>query len=383
MKLIGNYSDDIKDLIQGDDSYNIPADIRLEDFTSRYASIIKLSVFQNGLFQEEFDLEKNVDFYYKSEQIYLRPNELLDREEFTEGNYTLQFDFIKRYQGEDSEPIYISEISPSRKEIRLKSKDIETSPRINDVLIANYLNQTNTDNPLPNQYKFNTFVEVSGGLLIPINNYAFDKVTDGEDGVSIILKLNTPLPSGISTLNSSFKLARKWYESQTEDIYFVDKEQLATGNLRGLAVDTGYLTEATSVEDDVLNYNELSSGSLDILSDLNQKKKDINLNINFSKFENHVFFGSAQRKLENFKDKVVKLEGLYNQLSASLQISSSDDEVQFRQRIFDDIREEKKTFTVYERFMYNDNQSTTINSAPGLGFNLAGNNFKNNFSRIS
>ena len=195
MKLIGNYSDDIKDLIQGDDSYNIPADIRLEDFTSRYASIIKLSVFQNGLFQEEFDLEKNVDFYYKSEQIYLRPNELLDREEFTEGNYTLQFDFIKRYQGEDSEPIYISEISPSRKEIRLKSKDIETSPRINDVLIANYLNQTNTDNPLPNQYKFNTFVEVSGGLLIPINNYAFDKVTDGEDGVSTVSYTHLTLPT--------------------------------------------------------------------------------------------------------------------------------------------------------------------------------------------
>ena len=59
-------------------------DIRLDDFTAGYASVIKLSVFQNGLFQEEFDLEKNVDFYYKSEQIYLRPNELLDKEEFTE-----------------------------------------------------------------------------------------------------------------------------------------------------------------------------------------------------------------------------------------------------------------------------------------------------------
>ena len=153
-----------------------------------YAAIV-------SIYMNEGDLEKNVDFYYKSEQIYLRPNELLDREEFTEGNYTLQFDFIKRYQGEDSEPIYISEISPSRKEIRLKSKDIETSPRINDVLIANYLNQTNTDNPLPNQYKFNTFVEVSGGLLIPINNYAFDKVTDGEDGVSTVSYTHLTLPT--------------------------------------------------------------------------------------------------------------------------------------------------------------------------------------------
>ena len=199
MKLIGNYSDDVKDLIQGDDSYNIPADIRLDDHIAGYASVIKLSVFQNGLFQEEFDLEKNVDFYYKSEQIYLRPNELLDKEEFTEGNYTLQFDFVKRYQGENSEPLYISEISPTRKEIRLKSKDVETSPKVNQNQIANYLNETNVDNPLPDDYKFNTFVELDGGLLIPINNYAFDKVTDGEGGTSIVLKLNTPLPSNIST----------------------------------------------------------------------------------------------------------------------------------------------------------------------------------------
>ena len=154
MKLIGNYSDDIKDLIQGDDSYNIPADIRLDDFTSRYTSIIKLSVFQNGLFQEEFDLEKNVDFYYKSEQIYLRPNELLDREEFREGNYTLQFDFIKRYQGDDSEPIYISEISPSRKEIRLEIPNVS----IDDTLkgdIIDFMNE-NVGGGIEDTYQFNS-----------------------------------------------------------------------------------------------------------------------------------------------------------------------------------------------------------------------------------
>ena len=65
------------------------------------------------------------------------------------------------------------------------------------------MNQTNTGNPLPNQYKFNTFVEVSGGLLIPINNYAFDSITDGEDGKSVILKLNDPLPSGIQVFTKS------------------------------------------------------------------------------------------------------------------------------------------------------------------------------------
>ena len=186
----------------------------------------------------------------------------------------------------------------------------------------------------------------------------------------------------MQTLDKSLNIVTKFLETQTEDIYFVDKEQLATGNLRGLPVDTGYLTETTAIEDEVLNYNELSEGSLDIISDLNQKKKDINLNIDFSKFDNHVFFGSAQRKLENFKDKAVKLEGLYNKLSSSLAITSSLNEITNRQDLFNQIRKEKETFTAYERFMYNDNQSTTINSAPGLGANLAGNNFRNGYVNI-
>jgi len=102
MKLIGNYSEDIKDLIQGVESYSIPADKPLTldvlgntIFNPIYT--IKLSVFQNGSFQEEYVLELNKDFYVKNGEIYLRPNELLDSEGYFEGNYTLRFDFIKIY----------------------------------------------------------------------------------------------------------------------------------------------------------------------------------------------------------------------------------------------------------------------------------------------
>ena len=31
MKLIGNYSDDVRDLIQGDSTYNIPVDIKTDE----------------------------------------------------------------------------------------------------------------------------------------------------------------------------------------------------------------------------------------------------------------------------------------------------------------------------------------------------------------
>ena len=97
----------------------------------------------------------------------------------------------------------------------------------------------------------------------------------------------------------------------------------------------------------------------------------------FQNFQTTYFFGSAVSKLENFKDKVVKLEGLYTQLSASLSISSSMDEVEHRKNLFKQIRTEKENFTSYEKFMYEDNQRRSPNSAPGLQTNLAGGNYKN------
>ncbi len=376
MKLIGNYREEIIELIQGSEQYIIPDDI-INNVETEDKSVIKLVVSQNSLFLNEYDLVQNVDYYYKNGEIYLRPNELLDRENFLKGDYNLRFDFIKRYT---EQILYISEISTSRKEIRLRYNPVSDTgiPKVNTQQLTNFLNETDKSFTVDSSdYKFTSNIELPNGLMIPINSYALDRVSHGNDGLSVILKLERPIPSDINVNTSLFSISRKWYETQNQDIYFVDDDSPAFGTLRPLQVDTGYLTETTAVDDVVTNYNELSTGSLNIISDLNQKKKDINLNIDFSEFSNHVFFGSAKTKLENFKDKVVKLEGLYNKISTSLTISSSDYEIFNRQNLFGQIRKEKEKFTVYERFMYNDNQSTTPFSAPGLGTNLAGNNFKN------
>ena len=41
-------------------------------------------------------------------------------------------------------------------------------------------------------------------------------------------------------------------------------------------------------------------------------------NTDFKLFENHTFFGSAKRKLVNFKNKVETIQGYYSNISASL-----------------------------------------------------------------
>ena len=101
-----------------------------------------------------------------------------------------------------------------------------------------------------------------------------------------------------------------------------------------------------------------------------------NLNTNFNEFENHTFFGSAKKKLQNFKTKVETIQGHYTEISKSLVVSSSiqgDSEyiIQKRKTLFKKINTEIQKFTPYERFLYYDGQSESTASAPGLGKNYA------------
>ena len=75
--------------------------------------VIKLSVFSDvGSFQDFKDLEQGKDFYVNDDELFLKPNEYLDEAGFSEGNYNLQYDFLKRL---DTNAFNISEISPVEK----------------------------------------------------------------------------------------------------------------------------------------------------------------------------------------------------------------------------------------------------------------------------
>ncbi len=88
------------------------------DSTNLIDGIIKLSVFSDiGSYLDGEDLQQNIDFYVKDNEFFIKLNEYLDRNGFAEGNYNLQYDFLKRL---NTSGFHISEISPSRKVIRLK-----------------------------------------------------------------------------------------------------------------------------------------------------------------------------------------------------------------------------------------------------------------------
>ena len=98
MKIVNNYTDKISDLISGNDQYEIPIGLTASNYnpgTFERPEIVLNVLTTGGTFQSSFTLENNTDFYVKNDQIYLKPNEVLDREGFFAGDYNLRYDFIQ------------------------------------------------------------------------------------------------------------------------------------------------------------------------------------------------------------------------------------------------------------------------------------------------
>ena len=134
MEILKNFNDDTFELIADNETYTLPESLGAND-------VIKLTVSSDGgSYQADYLLEQNKDFYIKNEQIFLKPNEVLDRNNFSEGNYSLQFDFLKRYDNQD---LYVAEVSPSRKEIRLRYQNVNDNelPKVNENVLTSFLNE--------------------------------------------------------------------------------------------------------------------------------------------------------------------------------------------------------------------------------------------------
>jgi hypothetical protein len=366
MEILQPYNNDTLQLISDNSDYTFTA-VDLQD------GVIKISVFgDDGFFDSSGDLQENIDFYVKDDELFLKPNEYLDRNNFIEDNYNVQFDFLKRFP--QANLFHISQVSPSRKEVRITAETFEISNELRDS-ISNFMNEDpNEEEEKP--YQFNSYLEISQGRLIPINGYAFDEVTGNKR--TLILKLNQPLPTDIETLSTDFNISNKFLSSQTETIFFIDREQLSVVGL-GLDIDTSFATMDVPSSDSFANYNEITASvGENIVEQVNRLQKDLNLNIDYEKFDGHVFFGSAKSKLENFKNKVVRLDTLFTEVSSSLAFTDTNNILEKRKDLFKQIRQVENEFTHYEHFMYNDGQSYSTSSAPGVSSNLAGTNFNNN-----
>lgn len=329
----------------------------------------ELSLYPIGGISGEFN-DFKIYRHAPTNTYYIKPNEIFNEFELPQGDYRIQIDFLN--QEKPTLPFVIKQVSTSRKEVRLKIID---QPITND---SNVISDLTTALTTDGVYQFKHFLNIGTGDHIPIMNFTFDKFTDGQDNQSIILKLYDVLPTNIGNL-SMVTIEREVLTTQLQDIfYFSDVPDVFFGDGLSPQPQEDWINpDGNDVE--FQNYDELSGSLDDIVLDslISESQYNYpNLNTDFSEFENHTFFGSAKKKLENFKTKVETIQGYYSEISSSLKISSSIEGdssyiVQTRKNLFKKINDEIKTFTPYERFLYYDGQSETTASAPGLGKNYA------------
>jgi len=320
--------------------------------------------------------ENDFKIYKNGDNVYIKPNEIFNTYGLPQGDYKVQIDFLNQVKSDYQ--FIIKQVSTSRKEVRLKL--INQFITKNSTVISELTNTFNTDSNdiVKDKYQFKHILNIGTGDHNPIMNYQFDAVTDGKDNQSIILKLYEPLPTNVGNL-SMVTIEREVLTTQIQDIfYFSDVPDVYFGD--GLITDFSYNDiNPDGNEVEFQNYNELSASIDDITLDniISSSDNYPNLNTDFKFFENHTFFGSAKRKLENFKTKVETIQGHYSDISSSLSGSGiaiggdANHVVQKRKNLFKKINNEIKTFTPYERFLYYDGQSESTASAPGLGKNYA------------
>ena len=327
--------------------------------------------------------DSNINFYFK-------PNESLSQASVPGGNYRLRFDFLRSSlealaSGVVNPRYIISEISPSRKEVRITPAydgNIpftfeKTTPQSGELSFQEKFIQLLEYSAEPTStYKFDYIMGFSRARSLSIVSYAFDN--RDLTSPSLILKLNTPLPTDVTTLQP-ITIEQQIFTTQTEEIIYRSERHQETTTGAGLeASQFGgvYTPDSEQTDtDDFQSYAELTGS----LSDQSIESwiisgsgfgVDVNLNVDYNDFSNHVFFGSAASKLDNFKTKLQNIETQLSRISSSLtptegvsMASEFKSLVQLREDSFTEIQRVKDTFTPYERFLYSDHQANGESSA--------------------
>jgi len=194
-------------------------------------------------------------------------------------------------EGKTGGNLFIKEISPDRKELKLLSNEL-TDDEIAEYtkIFSDKLSKANT---------FNEFYLVAGETFVDLLNI---KVENN----AAIVKLNLPLPVDIST-NTIVNILEEVSNPQVfECIAEVVQEKEKLKRLKGPNFSLE-INEKKSNTTEFLNYNELfsypvSSSYYELYSLFNDKSAQIA--IDHTNYEDFIHFSSAEERLRNFKYKL-------------------------------------------------------------------------------
>jgi len=237
----------------------------------------------------------------------------------TRGSYKVALNLISSVFGQPNRlneyPFFVKEISPDRTEIQLSLKNV------NDIV---------------NLQKFNAYAEkliqtgTLNNLVLNFGSNRINKITnfraDLDDPTIVYFKLHSPIDEAIEPLDSvwiGYELTDSYIDTVnlTSEIITQPLKQLK-GPKFDIDIDS-YQSNATIYKswDDLLSTDVPTTQK--ILDNAFSASAQATLNIDYSSWENFVFYSSAEERLSNFHYKMGLIESYSIDNSALNSISGS------------------------------------------------------------
>ncbi len=304
-------------------------------------------------------IDYNVTLNYNSNNnsvstVTVDPEKDLIKQGYEQGNYTVYYNFLRNQLSSSfSSPFFIDQISSDRTEVRLINNSLDNTQL--DQLIPNFINELD-DSPYFEDFRLN----FGNNNIFIANNILLD--TTNESQYTVLVKLYEALPTQIG-LKDSLTVCLQTADEVSYSVNFENRivSSPSFENIGGPNFNLN-LGDKGNTDSSYKNKNELLT--TDLTSSYNQiqnilKEKGININLDYSDFNNFVYFSSAEERVRNFYYKVGLIEEYDDEITVLEAASNSN--VSSSLSILENKKAEiTNNFDGYERYQYYSSGSSNI-----------------------
>ena len=263
------------------------------------------------------------------------------KKEYSNGEFQTTYNFFRNKLGLPVAPLFIKEISDDRTELKVGSTFLNNDllgPRalalVNEINTTSYLKSY-----LANFGRNNTPV---------IINVALDTT---EDNYYVLIKLYSPLSEDIS-VKDTFWIVDEIIDSYTFDIN-LDKLLILdeVPNIKGpnFSVKVDFNNVSTPYHNHNSLINQLTGSNFNFIT--RYLSGSIDINVDYTDFNDFVRFSSAEARIANFKDKVTLIQK-YEATSSIIASSTLSTKVTELAYYSSSITSLVTGFDEYEKYMY-------------------------------
>jgi len=247
-------------------------------------------------------------------QIEIDPEKDLINLGYDQGEYNVYYNFLNKQIGSNLQQLYIVEISSDRTEIRLDSTVLTNEDIVEQTTL--FINERENS-----EYFLDFYLNFGDNILSIANNIALDN--EDPNNPTVLIKLYEPLLDGFD-VNSTLWVVTSVEEPLAYKVSFTPEPIVFDDTIKIKGPNFNIeLKDQVNNSTQELSYTDLITTSL--TSSQNQlnsllEEKEIDINIDWTNFEDFIHFSSAQTRLENFYYKVSLIE----QYSSSISLIESN-----------------------------------------------------------